>query len=87
MKYSDQQRAVAAAGASAVRTSRQPATPALPGQAIAASPAETRKPQVTFQIEKKVGDATLHVYGADGEEKDAKEAIDQAAERFRGNND
>jgi ribosomal protein L16/L10AE len=53
-------------------------------QAIAETPHERPKPVVSFHMEKKVGDATLTVYGSDGQEKEAKEAIDRAAKKFRG---
>ena len=80
MKYSDIIRADAAAGASAVRTSRQLATPAL--SMSAESPAERPKPIVHFSIEQKVGNAILHTGGMSGQEKDAQEAIKEAAARL-----
>jgi len=49
-----------------------------------ASPMDSpREPRVFFSIEKKVGDATLHVSGGPGEEKAAMDAINDAKARFK----
>ena len=84
MGYSADQRAQAIAGASHVRTSRPVASPALPN-----TTAETSAPTpvVSFLIQKKVGDAVLQVHGAAGQEKDAQQEINKAAERLRENSD
>ena len=84
MSYSSEQRAQAIAGASSVRTARQNVSQVPSPGLQTASPVERPKPTVTFHMEKKVGDATLTVYGSDGQEKEAKEAIDRAAKKFRG---
>jgi hypothetical protein len=58
-----------------------PALGAVPTEASTEQP----EPRVFFSIEKKVGDATLHVGGGPGEEKAALSAINDAARRFKGN--
>jgi len=62
-----------------------PAGASSPTGAIAeAGPPQRRPPEVSFSIEKKVGDATLHVYGGEGQEEAAKEAMADAAKKMRG---
>lgn len=53
------------------------------GQDEVATPLSPPPPHVSFVIEKKVGDATLHAHGQLGQESEAKDAIEEAASRFR----
>ena len=90
MSYSARQRAIAGAEAHAGLNKKAKGsnastsavgTPVQPE--LSQEPPQRPPVHVSFEIEKKVGDATLRAYGGDGQEAEAKEKIEAAAKKFR----